>query len=320
LQATEAFNEIVFHLLIIAENFNDFSRLKTVARELHDLDVVSRHAVESLKQENESYDTKRIFINEFDSEAPENEAWIELENVSVGFTGADGNYKGLIHNLFIKLEIKPNAAQSMLITGPSGVGKTTLLRAIAGIWSEGNGIIHRPLKNKLMFIPQKSYLCLGTLRAQLLYPRTEHEFFSGDFLPEKNDEHIEQALERVNLHHLLYRDERRLDAVDKWSEVLSVGEQQRVAFARMLISEPDYIILDEATSACDENNEILMYQLVASTCTAWISVGHRISIERFHASKLMLKHGGSWDFCLLKHNQILDGNSDLIHLPEAQKK
>jgi len=100
----------------------------------------------------------------------------------------------------------------------------------------------------------------------------------------------------VNLFHLVERNEKGLDTVDKWSEALSVGEQQRVAFARMILSEPKFIILDEATSACDAANEQLMYELVKDYCEAWISVGHRKSIEKFHQTKLELHQNGAWDF------------------------
>jgi vitamin B12/bleomycin/antimicrobial peptide transport system ATP-binding/permease protein len=170
----------------------------------------------------------------------------------------------------VSLEV--GRGQSILISGPSGSGKSTLLRAISGIWLFGSGSISLPQGSKLMFLPQRPYVPLGTLKDALLYP--QHGAGS------ESDARLVQVLSICGLAHLAAR----LDDVESWSLQLSPGEQQKLAFARAIIQRPDWLFLDEATSALDEPTEIALYQLVRSelTHTAIISVGHRASLNRFH--------------------------------------
>jgi vitamin B12/bleomycin/antimicrobial peptide transport system ATP-binding/permease protein len=162
--------------------------------------------------------------------------------------------------------------EAVLVSGPTGAGKSTLLRAIAGLWPYGQGEI-RLAKGKILFVPQRPYLPLGTLTDLLLYPR------EADSEPISREKLI-SALTAVGLGALV--DE--LDSVQDWSQRLSPGEQQRIAFARILLSEPVVIFLDESTSALDEQSEAELYGLLRSA--SWrptiVSVGHRTTLRSFH--------------------------------------
>ncbi len=175
----------------------------------------------------------------------------------------------------LNLEVRPG--QSLLISGPSGAGKSTLLRAIAGLWPYGKGAIHLPEGGKVLFLPQKPYLPMGNLRVVLSYPSP-----AGGF----DDDTLRQALDDCGLSRL----KDSLDDESYWAQQLSPGEQQRLAFARMLLQQPDWLFLDEATSALDESGEAKLYALLRQRLpnAALISVGHRSSLLPFHEDRLTL--------------------------------
>jgi vitamin B12/bleomycin/antimicrobial peptide transport system ATP-binding/permease protein len=186
--------------------------------------------------------------------------------------------------LLTDLDLNLAGGESLLVKGPSGSGKTTLLRSLAGLWPYVDGSIERPMNGQAMFCGQQPYLPQGTLRAALAYP-SPAETLSDDVASE--------TLRAVQLGHLADR----LDMETDWSRTLSPGEQQRLAFGRILITRPSLAFFDETTSALDEGMEHAIYQLVRERmpdCTI-VSVGHRSSLENLHTNELILLGEGQWE-------------------------
>jgi len=185
--------------------------------------------------------------------------------------------------LLRELTLRLRPGQTLLIKGPSGSGKTTLLRALAGLWPYAQGQVRRPEGASALFLSQRPYLPLGDLRSAVAYP--------GHAQPQ-DDARLAQALHQVNLGHL----SQRLDEVADWSRILSIGEQQRVAFARVLFNRPAIVFLDEATSATDEGLEHSLYSLLRSALPdcMLVSVGHRSTLDPFHTHRLQLDGAGGW--------------------------
>jgi putative ATP-binding cassette transporter len=165
----------------------------------------------------------------------------------------------------------------IILTGPSGSGKTTLFRALAGLWPFGRGGIHMPPEMRSLFLPQKSYLPIATLREVLTFPLPLDTVTTAQLI---------EALSCVNLGQLADR----LDETDNWSMILSGGEQQRVAIARAILTKPDWLFLDEATSALDDANEQQMYRLLLERLpnSSIISIAHRDSLTKFHDTKIAI--------------------------------
>ncbi len=174
--------------------------------------------------------------------------------------------------------------EKLLIVGPSGCGKTSLLRMISGLWEPNQGTVERPEMGDLLFIPQKPYMLLGSLREQLCYPADEHRF---------SDEQLRSVLEQVSLQKLVIRYP-DLDIKQDWPRILSLGEQQRLAFGRLLLNSPRFVVLDEATSALDVKTEKQLYGLLVDRDLSVISVGHRPSLRQFHDNVLELQGDGDW--------------------------
>jgi ABC-type uncharacterized transport system fused permease/ATPase subunit len=236
------------------------------------------------------------------------------------------NKRLLIENLNISLM----SGRNLLIVGASGSGKSSLLRAIAGLWSTGAGEIVRPSSEHVYFLPQRPYCPPGSLRDQLLYPSTEHkdDHFSltgidrsehrpdGGPIPKDErrlhkdwtDEDLLDVLQSVDLPHLAGRvgdgdPYRGLDAVLNWGNTLSLGEQQRLAFGRLVINRPRLVIMDESTSALDVPAETKMYKLLNDLSSGsepgargltYVSVGHRPTLLAHHDLKLSLRDGSGF--------------------------
>jgi vitamin B12/bleomycin/antimicrobial peptide transport system ATP-binding/permease protein len=201
-----------------------------------------------------------------------------LEVDAVEVRTPDGEH--LLDDLDLRLE----AGDTLLISGPSGIGKTVLLQSLAGLWPFVSGRVRLPCdREEAMFVPQLPYIPLGDLRSVVSYP---HE--KGAVA----DREIQQALVRVALSHLVIR----LNDVRDWAHILSVGEQQRIAFARILLSRPRAVFLDESTSALDEGLELMLYELIRAELpkTILVSVSHRATVEQFHGRHLELVGGGEW--------------------------
>ena len=184
--------------------------------------------------------------------------------------------------LFEGLSLAVPAGKYLLVSGNSGCGKSTLLRALAGIWPYGCGNVSLPSGWRSMFLPQRPYLPLGSLRRAIYYPQP---------VPENESADLRELLERFGIGRLADR----LDEVDDWSRILSLGEQQRLAFIRILLFRPDIVFLDESTSAMDEQREAEAYDILKELLPemAVISVGHRSTLFKKHDKRLQLT-GSGW--------------------------
>jgi putative ATP-binding cassette transporter len=205
---------------------------------------------------------------------PSTDGSLELDDVEVRMP--DGT------RLVDPLDVRLSAGEGLVITGGSGSGKTTLLRSLAQLWPFTSGTMRRPA-DETMFLSQMPYVPLGDLRSAISYPAVAGEF---------DDAAIQAALDTVALGHLASR----LDEVADWAKVLSPGEQQRVAFARVLLARPKAVFLDESTSALDEGQEFALYRALRSAlpdCVV-VSVSHRETVEQHHDQRLELLGGGGW--------------------------
>ncbi|MES2759390.1 MAG: ABC transporter ATP-binding protein/permease [Pseudomonadota bacterium] len=200
----------------------------------------------------------------------------------------------------LSLALRPGDA--LLITGDSGCGKSSLLRAIAGLWHTGSGVIQHPPLDDFFFLPQQPYLQTGTLRSQLIYPSAQSSL---------SDEQLSEILQQVHLPQLAER-VGGLDAVHDWEKLLSVGEQQRLAFARVLVHQPSIVILDEATSALDSGNEASLYARLRASGTTLISIAHRAAVLRHHTHVLRLMGDGAWQLHAASGFQF-DSPADAVH-------
>ena len=213
-------------------------------------------------------------------EAVEVKDGIKRDNTSKGNLSVEKLTVKLPNGRILIKELNFDLEQSkrLLVTGASGCGKSTLLRTLAGIWFYAEGSINLPEGAKVLFLPQRPYLPLGTLRRALEYPSTENQ----------SKERLSDILKTVELGELADK----LEVEDDWSRILSLGEQQRLAFARVLLTEPDFLFLDEATSALDEPREQEMYQMLREKLPRLtiVSVGHRSTLKAEHDIVLAIEN------------------------------
>ena len=176
-----------------------------------------------------------------------------------------------------KLDLNLAKNENVLLTGPSGSGKSTLFRAVAGIWPYGDGFVHLPRNADILVLPQKPYLPIGTLRAAVAYPGAALDFAEADIVAALGDVELGAFVDR-------------LDVEDNWTQIMSGGEQQRLAVARALLAKPDWLLLDEATAAMDPALEQRIYAVIAERLpnTTVISNGHRATLTDLHARRMIM--------------------------------
>jgi putative ATP-binding cassette transporter len=263
MQTAQAFSSVQWALSWLIDNFPKFAEWRASTDR-----VVHLHmALTDLEESTEAAEEARIVVHP----AAESDKLIMRE---LGVARPSGEM------LVAEAEVEIQRPERVLIRGKSGSGKSTIMRAVAGVWPWGRGAIHLPT-GTITFMPQKPYFPLGTLRDAMLYPAEPEEGIS--------DEVLKDMLHKVGLDHL--RD--RLDETERWDHILSGGEQQRVAFARVLVHKPDWIFMDEATSALDEaGQENVMTLLIEELPeTSVVSIGHRPGLEVFHTRELTLEPG-----------------------------
>jgi vitamin B12/bleomycin/antimicrobial peptide transport system ATP-binding/permease protein len=267
MQTAQAFSSVQWALSWLIDNFPKFADWRASTDRVVHLHV----ALADLQHTVEKHD-ERITLHEPATADRGGSDRLVLRDL--GLARPDGEM------LVAEAEVEIRRPERVLIRGQSGSGKSTIMRAVAGVWPWGKGEIHLP-QGKIAFLPQKPYFPLGTLREALLYPEEPPEGIT--------DEILRDTLHKVGLDHL--RD--RLDEVERWDHILSGGEQQRVAFARTLVHKPEWIFMDEATSALDEAGQENVMKLLIEELpeTSIVSIGHRPGLEVFHTRELVLEPG-----------------------------
>lgn len=278
-QAADAFNQVLVALSVVVAQYRVFSeflaQVDRVGELMEKLDTIEKAAAAKTTSGTDAQN--RITVLPADATVGSRGALLSCKGLTV--VTPDGR-----RQLVQDLDVQVDENDSLLIMGPSGCGKSSLLRAIAGLWNSGCGVIRRPPLADMMFLPQRPYMVIGSLRAQLAYPSDEFAF---------GDSQLESALQQVGLSEVVDR-VGGLNAVLQWDNTLSLGEQQRLSFARLLLHRSQFAVLDEATSALDAANEERLYRLLAATGTSYVSVGHRESLRAFHRKLLQLEGAGTW--------------------------
>ncbi len=273
-QAQGAFAAVLMALSVIVSQFEGLSTFAASIQRLGDLwDELDEYDIEDFHANEDpgigvSESTRGLRLNDLTIETPNREK-----------------------TLTRKLSFTLPPGRSALIMGESGTGKSSLLRTIAGLWQCGNGTIERPNINRLIFLPQRPYLLQGSLRDQLVYPRSPDA---------ADDPLIVDALKKVHLSDVLDRVEGDLGRTEDWTNILSLGEQQRISFARIFLNRPAIAFLDEATSALDEPNERLLYQNLQAEGISFVSIGHRSTLKEFHDFLIVLGKDGSAEISKLR--------------------
>jgi putative ATP-binding cassette transporter len=254
----------------------------------------------SLTPLSDGEEATRIVISTPASDSP---SLVRVQDLTVMVPGAgeqpDCHHHQQRRKLCDRLSFALRPGESLIMSGPSGCGKSSIVRALAGLFREGSGLVERPGGAATVFLPQKPYMpMVATLRACLLYPgENQPKGGSGSTKDDERafDDELCALLRKLNLDHIL-GEGWGLSSTKDWSAVLSLGEQQRLAWIRMLISNPLCVVVDEATSALDEANESLMYDLLVTRCRNFISVGHRPSLFKWHSHVLSFSTNGEWAF------------------------
>ena len=265
MQTSQAFGQVQDALSFFRTSYDNFAGYRAVINRLFGF-LDSMDSAEQLASARIAPVTQRFAVESLTVRKPDNSLLIENLNLAL-----------------------PRSA-ALLVRGRSGIGKTTLLRAIAGLWPYAEGTVSRPVEGQSLFLPQKPYLPLGSLRQALYYPATTQSAGSADEASETAE--AIDVLRRCQLGHLVSR----LDDESDWGHSLSLGEQQRLAIGRALVNRPQVLFLDEASSAMDEGLEHAMYQLLRDSLpdSVLISVGHRSTLLEFHTQELEVLGEGKW--------------------------
>jgi len=263
-QATGAFAAIMGALTILVDNLEYLSRF---AAGVGRLDALSR----SLSPAKSRPD-------------PERQKIVTREGEHLSFDEITLQTPNYERTLVKELTVSVPPGKGLMIVGASGLGKSSLLRMMAGLWDSGAGTVERPKAEDILFLPQHAYMIIGSLRAQLIYPNLDRSV---------SDEELREVLDRVKLPGLVERCG-GFDAEFDFEKILSVGERQRLAFARVLLKHPRYVLLDEATSALDRENESALYKQLVETSTTLVSVSHHPALVKYHSQVLELTEDGGW--------------------------
>jgi putative ATP-binding cassette transporter len=288
MQTISAFSQVQESLSFFVQSYKQISEWCSVVERLSGFELALEHVrVQAANGEGvrrSNGDDTRLTVKGVDLQLPDGQPLIANVNLSL--------FRG----------------DTVLLGGSSGSGKSTLLRAIAGIWPFGSGEIVGPADTRLLFLPQKPYLPIGTLREVVSYSMR-----AGGV----DDASLREALVAVGLSNLAGR----LDEAAHWALQLSPGEQQRIAFARALVQQPEWLFLDEATSAVDEASEVRLYGLLRERLaeTTLFSIGHRATLRPFHARRLLVQRNGSGPGAIVEVTPVaatprLNGD---IHAPDG---
>jgi len=190
------------------------------------------------------------------------------------------------------LSIEVLSGMNVLVSGPNGCGKSSLFRILGELWPLFGGELTKPSPEKLFYIPQRPYLSIGTLRDQIIYPHTAEQMKNLG----KNDDDLLAHLKSVQLEYLVEREQSGFDAIDDWTDVLSGGEKQRVAMARLFYHRPQFAILDECTSAVSIDVEGFMYRYCRELNITLFTVSHRRTLWKYHEYVLAFDGKGKYSF------------------------
>eukprot|EP00466_Bigelowiella_natans_P020674 jgi/Bigna1/41236/e_gw1.51.107.1 len=278
-QSYSAFNHILGDLSLIVNQFEDLARFGAGIDRLGEF-------VEALQREDRLETISRAGV--ISRPSPGHSNVLSVRDVSV--LTPDRR-----RTLCSGLSFDVASGSKLLIVGESGTGKSSLLRAIAGLWRAGKGSVVRPNNDEVFFLPQKPYCTLGSLRDQLKYPGEEK--WRGSRQRRQTKNYASEDEELLAILDAKAELARALDVVQDWSSILSLGEQQRLAFGRLLYAHPSLAILDEATSAMDLETEKTMYKVMEewNSGISVVSVGHRPSLKAFHDMMLRLKTNEGWE-------------------------
>merc|ERR1711964_802227 len=270
-QVLEAFDELITQLSEAIHMSQHAQRVLEVKDAIDDKDYTEGRMPRSLTKKDDDYAKAQSCLTKTITTTNDRNLVIKGLTIAIPNTG---------HTIVDNLNFTLQPGTSLLVIGSSGVGKSSLLRAVCGLWKAQTGSISIPSEN-VMFLPQMPYipeipLESNTLKAQLTFPRVFQNIEASA---------VQDILQKLNLTHLLGSDDGVLTTED-WRNLLSGGEKQRLAVARLLLAKPSIAFLDEATSALDDSNERAVYELLKASGTSYVSVGHKRGLRNFHTHVL----------------------------------